>query len=168
MLAIAEPQERFLSCGYLIPDNMVTKLKVQVKKFMASKTRDDLHYKFINWKRKENELIAFTTYAYQDIALPKQYDIVFQKNNPDNYIETTLIITQVVMNGWAAIDSIEHGYKHIVIMEFPNSIPTIFGYPRKRNVLNLFSKSKDNFPLCFCNKKDFENIKEGLLNTTRK
>lgn len=78
------PSERYLLCKYSLSDKMLESVKEDVKSFMANRQKDDLHYQFINWQKKNNEIVALTMYAFGDIVLPKQYDIVFQIDNVDN------------------------------------------------------------------------------------
>jgi hypothetical protein len=126
---------------------------------MADRKKDDLYYAFIEWKKKATEIIALTMHAYADILLPKRFDIAFQIDNPDNYITGSFVINQAIINGWTSVHQIDHGHKHIVVIEFAETIPKIF------NLLPSFDGTFDgNKPeLGLCNQVDFEFIKESFI-----
>ena len=151
----ADPAHRYLLCNYYFSATMTEKIKADVKRFMAERKKDDLYYAFINWKKKANEIIALTMYAYADFLLPKQIDIAFQIDNPENYAAEPFVITQAIFNGNISLRDISHGHKHIVVIEFPETIPKIF------SLLPLFDgKFEKNAPqLGLCNQVDFESIK---------
>ena len=155
----ASPTDRYLLCNYFFPDAMIKKLKADVKSFMADRKKDDLYYEFIDWKKKTNELMVLTMYAYADISLPKQFDIAFQIDTPDNFDDTIFVINKAIINGWTSVNQIDHGHKHILIIEFPDTVPSIF------KLLPAFSDSATNgnmIQLGLCSKTDFKAIKENL------
>ena len=106
---------------------------------MVGKLQPDLYLMFLDKLICCEKKIIFyqhngvTMYAYADIFLPKQFDIAFQIDKPDNYSDTTFVINQAITNGWTSVNQIDHGHKHIVMIEFPNSVPGIF------NLLPAFS-----------------------------
>ncbi|TKK64106.1 hypothetical protein FC093_23320 [Ilyomonas limi] len=129
---------------------------------MADRKKDNLYFEFINWQKQTNEIVVLTMYAYADILLPKYFDTIFQIDNPENFIETKFVIKQAVINGWTSVGEISHGHKHILVVEFPNSIPDIL------NLLSEFSYKKtikNEIHLGFCNKIDFDAIKTNLHQT---
>ena len=138
---------------------MLDRVKEDVKSFMANRQKDDLHYQFINWQKKSNEIVVLTMYAFGDVELPKQYDIVFQIDDVDNYIDINYTIRLAIFDGWHSVSEIGYGHKHILILEFESSIPHIF------NLLSDFDDKKpdkNNKEIGFCSRTDFESIKEKL------
>jgi len=138
---------------------MLDRVKNDVKSFMASRQKDDLYYQFIDWQKKSNEIAVLTTYAFADIPLPKQFDTIFQIDNPDNYTDINYTVTQAVINGWTSIPEMGHGHEHILVLEFKVSVPDIF------DLLSDLDETKPymiNKELGFCSKADFEFIKKKL------
>jgi hypothetical protein len=154
----SDPAHRYLLCNYYFSKSNIEKIKADVRRFMIDRNKDNLYYAFIEWKKKPNEIIVLTMYAYADMLLPKQYDILFQIDNPDNYIIGSFVINQAIFNGLSPVSQIDHGHKHIVVIEFPEKIPEIF------NLLPAFEeKFESNTPeLGFCSQVNFESIKKLL------
>ena len=146
----------YLLCSWTFSDNAMKQVKTDVKRFMASKEKDDLYYNFINWKKKDREIAVLTMYAYTDMLVPKHFNIIFQLDNPAIFIETDFFIRQVVINGWTATNRISKGHKHIAIVEFSNSIPSIFAL---LSDIKDYSSDKKHIQLAFCDKEHFESIK---------
>ena len=150
------PSARYLLCSHSVSDKMLDKVKDQVKTFMVSKQKDELYSKFINWQKKNNEIAVLTLYAFADIPLPKQFDIVFQIDNPQNYTEINYSVTQGIFNGYISINELSQGHKHILILEFKDAVPDIF------KILSDFDETKpytNHKELGFCTKADFEFIR---------
>lgn len=147
---------------YRFSDKTIETIKADVKRFMSDREKDDNYFKFINWRKKDNEFAVLTMYAYEDIQLPKKFDILFQIDRPNNFIHQDFAITQAVFNGWTPLSQISKGHKHICIVEFYNDIPDIV------NSIPFFGKKetlKNGFQLGFCDRNDFESIKTNLLQT---
>ena len=64
-------------------------------------------------------------YAYADLKIPKQFDCIFELENPLNFITTKFILIQLILEGWYPLDSMEHGCKHLCIFEFEEQMPAI-------------------------------------------
>lgn len=152
----ADPAHRYLLCIYYFPEHMINRIKADVKQFMANRKKDDLYHAFMEWKKKDNELVVLTRYAYADILLPKQFDIAFQIDNPNNNATGSFVITQAIINGWTSVSQIDHGHKHIVVIEFPGTIPKIF------SLLHPFDETmpRNKPEIGLCIQADFKFIKE--------
>jgi hypothetical protein len=114
----------------------------------------------------ENEIAVYTLYAYGDIPIPKKFEIIFEYENPDNFIETDFSVTHVLLSigGFHLIEEIGHGHKHVCILKFENEIPKIFN-----EIKDISKHFKDQYfknakMLCMCQKVDFEAIKYYLKN----
>ncbi|RYX85349.1 hypothetical protein EON73_02945 [bacterium] len=148
--------DQYLLCSYCIPDNLLETIKVDIKRFMSDREKDDNYYKFIDWQKKENELVVLTMYVYEDMKLPKTFDTIFQIGNPDNFVQINFSLTQAVINGWTPIDHISRGHKHICVIEFSKEIPDIF------NLIPLFNKqetSQKTNQIGFCDSNTFESAR---------
>ena len=146
----------YLFCACSFSDKWVKKIKADLKVFMANREKDALYYDFINWKRTPNEIVVWTMHAYEDISLPKHFNVVFQLDNTDNFVEEEYVIKKVIVNDWMATSQISRGHKHIAILEFSNSVPGIFNLlPSADNYIS----SKETVNLGLCDKEHFESIK---------
>ena len=157
--AQTHPSDRYLLCSHSLSDKTLERVKDDVKSFLINRQRDDLFHQFMNWQKKRNEIAVLTMYAFADILLPKQFDIVFQIDNLSNYVNINYTIRQAIINGWTSTAEIGYGHKHVLILKFENSVPDIF------NLLSDFNEAqqyKTNKELGFCAKSDFELIKEKL------
>jgi len=135
---------------------MFDKIKADVKSFMSDREKDEDYYNFIKWQKKQNELVVLTMYSYEDIKLPKTFDIVFQVDRPTNFIQCKFMITQAIFNGLTLLNQINKGHKHICIIKFDKEIPDIF------NLLPFFDSKEtlsNTVQLGFCDKDNFEYIK---------
>ena len=149
--------DRYLLCNYYFSDNVIDRVKDDVKAFMADREKDDKYFEFINWQKNNNEIVVLTMYAYDDILLPKKYDIVFQIDKPTNFVHTDLTITQAVLNGWTSVNQISRGHKHICVIQFNKTTDSIF------SLLTHFDPKQpanNNIQLGFCDESDFEEIKK--------
>jgi hypothetical protein len=153
--------ERYMLCNYSFSDKMIDRVKADVISFMAEREKDDKYFEFIDWKKTATEILVLTMYAYDDILLPKMYDTVFQIDKPSNFANLDFTITQAVFNGWAGVNQISKGHKHICVIQFDKAVHSIF------NLLTYFDPKRtahDNIQLGFCDKNDFEEIKTKLGN----
>lgn len=154
-----EPQERYLFTDEIWSDESI--FFWQNRCIERCKNRDDKgeeYEKYINWKRKSNEVALFTMYAYADFKIPKQFDCIFDLRNPSNFISTQMTLTQSIWEAWFPMDLIDHGHKHLCIFEFEEEIPAILD---KLHILksNFSNVPKETSRLGICQMKDFEEIK---------
>lgn len=151
--------ERYLLCNYVFSDKMINRVKAEVETFMAKREKDETYFEFINWKKTETEIVVLAMYAYDDILLPKKYNTVFQIGKPGNFVNPDFTITQAILNGWASVNQMSKGHKHICVIQMENAADSIF------NLLTYFDPKKTghgNIQLGFCDKNDFEEIKNRL------
>jgi len=152
------PSSRYLLCDSVFSDKTLATVKSDVRRFMRDREKDATYHRFISWTRQQNEIVILSLYAYADIPLPKQYDIIFQIGRPENHMPIEYTITQAIINGWTSVDQLDHGHKHITVVQFPTGIPSIF------EILPAFSKeqvTKKGTQLGFCTKADFEFIRNN-------
>ncbi len=127
------------------------------------KERKQRHiFKYLDWKKSENEIALFTMYAYADLKIPKEFSCIFDLKNPARMWTCKMTLTQSIWEGWYPIDYIEHGHKHLAIFKFEDKIPEI--------ILELYEvKNKDiNLPESYrtigiCQIKDYQKIKKYLI-----
>jgi hypothetical protein len=159
-----KPHERYLFTEEIFSDNVLSQLQRDCISFADVKKdieKGPSYFRFINWKRKDNEIALFTLYAYADLQIPKHFDCIFDLDNPDRFEVTDLILKQSIINGWFPIDSIMHGHKHVCIFEFKNELPNLFRELYVRTQISSRAP-KDYFRLGICRQKDFREIKKDL------
>lgn len=152
-----DASSRYLLCDYSFSDKGIRILKNQVKRFMESRTKDEIYHQFMEWEKKESEIVLYTQYAYANIKLPAQFDIIFEIGNPANFQEINCTISMIIFDGNLPFDEIGQGHNHVVIAEFPESIPSLFPplYVFEGN--NKHNRLK--YQLGLCKQEDFEAIK---------
>ncbi|OQP50880.1 hypothetical protein A4H97_03380 [Niastella yeongjuensis] len=121
-----KPLERYLYVDSRWSEAAIEIWQKECIKRLATREKDSYYDKFINWKSRENEIAVFTLYAYADFPIPKRFDCIFQIGNPEIYINTEFQLTQSVWEGWFPIGNIDHGHKHLVVLEFVDKVPDIF------------------------------------------
>jgi hypothetical protein len=151
---------RWFRCQNFLPEDVMRRVKEDVKVFMADRNKDDLYNELIDWRQRPNEIVVLTMYAYADIELPKRFDTVFEIENPDNFEEVSVQIRYAIFNGYAPVDLISHGHKHILVLEFIDSVPAIFNLLQPFNDKTRMSASEGQLGLC--SKSDFQAIKNTL------
>lgn len=132
-----EPSERFLQAIMQFPDNTVKKWKGETIRRLEGKEKGTHYDTFINWERKQTEVAVFTTYAYADLSIPMSFDCIFRYDRPEIFTRAPFVITQSILEAWYPTDDIGHGHKHLCILAFEKSIPTIIEVLHKET--NFFS-----------------------------
>lgn len=145
---------------YLYANSIISHADIKMMKdrLFEKIIHQEAHDTFLSWQPNAAEMLVLTLYAYADLALPKAFEVIFELAKPDSFIEIDFEITQVVMNGWVVIDTIEHGHKHVVVLKFQGKIPEFM------QKLPYFDKYQDQFDkaLGFCSKADFPEIVEAI------
>jgi hypothetical protein len=158
-----KPQERYLFAEELFSDESVAIWQGECVSRVSTRKMDKGQYfeKFVNWKRKDNEITLFTLYAYADFSIPKRFNCIFDLDNPARFETTDLILTQSIYEGWFPTDSIEHGHKHTCIFELSDTIPDMI---KELHIATgkFSSVPKRTFRLGICQENDFEEIKRRI------
>ncbi len=157
-----EPEGKYLIANRIISDSFIQILKKEA--FLRLKSQEfengKSYEKYINWNRLDNEIALFTLYAYADFKIPKEFDCIFEIENPNNVVVEIFKLTQVIYEGKYPTDTIEHGHKHICIFEFENTVPEIIHQLYIAN-LNSVNPPRNSIKLGICQSADFELIKKG-------
>lgn len=155
-----ESKEKYLFADELWSDETIAIWQNEcVKRYKNRDDKGEEYERYINWKRKDNEVALFTWYAYADIQLPKQFDCIFEIKNPSNFIVTKFTLVQAIWEAWFPLASIAHGHKHLCIFEFEDEIPQLL---KKLPVAkNMFSSiPKGALTVGICRMEDYEEIKQ--------
>lgn len=154
------PDERYLfSDAYLSGKVIAIWQSECIKRWKLPK--DQFYNQYINWVRQENEIAVFTLYAYADFSIPKTFNIIFELNNPKNFLQINYELVQSIHEAWAPMNNVGHGHKHLCIFRFDKEVP---------GILNMLHKEESKFStvpkgqrsLGFCNAVDFEAITERI------
>lgn len=150
--------ERFLYADEYFSDKAIKIWKAESIKRCKDKVTGIPYEKYINWTQDENEIAVFTMYAYADFKIPKRFDIIFQLDNPDDFIEINYELIQSIHEAWLPLETVDHGHKHLCILKFESAVPDILRILHKgEEKFSTVPKEQPN--LGFCNSKDFEQIK---------
>jgi hypothetical protein len=155
-----QPSERYLFAEQYFSDKAISIWKAECIKRFKDKAKEETYEQYVNWIRKDNEIAVFTLYAHADFKIPKKFDIVFQVDNPANYIKEEYELTQSIFEAWCPMDNVNHGHKHLCVFKFKNNIPAIFEilHQEDQRFPTITNRSKT---LGFCHSNDFEEIKQG-------
>ncbi|HHB52095.1 MAG TPA: hypothetical protein ENK75_03495 [Saprospiraceae bacterium] len=158
-----KPAQRFLFSDEILSEQAIIELKNEVIRRFEKREKDNHYDKFINWSKKENEVLIFTLYAYADFDAPKTFDCLFDLNNPNDYIKVNCKMTQSLYEGFYPTGMIDDGHKHMCVFEFENGIPEIV---KKLHIAKglKYDVPKNSFQLGICNTADFDAIKEYRQN----
>lgn len=153
--------QRYLFGDVYFSDNGLAIWKNEVIKRHALRQKDWVYERYINWQKTDNEIAIFTWYAYAEFALPKKFDIIFQTDKPENFINVNYELVQSLYEGWIPLDRIEDGHKHVCILRFENTIPDILYSLHRVEKINP-NHPIDQTMLGFCNSADFTAIKQRI------
>ena len=155
------PSERFLLAEEYFSDKAISIWQSECIKRCRDKQKEEAYDRFVNWRRRENEVAVFTLYAYADFEIPKKFDILFNLSNPNEFLRVDYQLTQAVFEAWFPMDNINCGHKHLCIFSFEETLPDILSTMHK--IDGLFSTAQnDQKKLGFCHSKDFEEIKARI------
>lgn len=161
-----EPEGKYLSTNRVISDSVIEIIKnICITRYDPENKKlgnAEAHNRFINWHRKDNEIALYTSYAYADFQVPKEFNCIFEQENPNNFVITNFKLTQSILEAICPMDSIEDGFRHVVILEFEEAIPKIMEllYVAEEGSVN---PPRESTILGICQSADFEAIKTRIL-----
>ena len=107
-----------------MPDNAIKRLKDK-----ATVGDAPSFLNFISWKKSPNDIVLVTLYAYADLPIPKNFNCIFNYNNPEIFVRAEFTISHAIlfMTGvFAPFETIGNGHKHICVLTFKDHIPDVF------------------------------------------
>jgi hypothetical protein len=156
-----EPCYRYLIATGLVKNQTIEKA---CRSEQAFKTLGDSYINsveiFLNRSKSANEIAVFTSYAYADFLVPRTYEIVFDYDNVDNFVETSFILQyslNYAISFFFLNQAIDDGHRHICILIFENEIPSLL-----KMLKCAEDENADNKRIGFCQKIDFEAIRENI------
>lgn len=153
--------EQYLFSDTYLSDKAIELSKNAIIKRFADRDKNKFYQKYVDWKRQENEIIVFTLYAYGDLKLNKEFDCIFNYDNPDEFVFKKFTITQSIYEGWIPTETIDNGHKHLLVFSFENEIPKILFKLHKEETFGD-TRPKTYTKLGFCQQIDFKAIADNL------
>lgn len=151
--------ERFLFADEYFSDNAVTIWQNECIKRCTDKPKGESYYKYINWKREENQIAIFTLYAYADFEIPKKFDCIFRLDSPKDFIEIEYELSQSIHEAWFPLDTVDHGHKHLCIFTFKDKVPDMI-YLLHKGENKFYTSIPNPILLGFCQMTDLKYIME--------
>lgn len=72
-----------------------------------------------------DERVCFLTFAYDDIPLGFQYEVIYSRNNPSRAQKAKSIVKLVTQQFSKPFDGIPRGWKTITLLSFPEGLPSL-------------------------------------------
>lgn len=155
-----ETSYRYLIATGLVSDKLIENASRKGFDFIKDGSYVDKVEAFLKRPKSKNDIAVFTTYAYADIAIPRTFDVIFDYNNVDNYVESRFTVVysfNYAITFFYLFEWIDHGHRHICVLEFENEIPSILN-----SLPNIQVDTSGQIRICFCQKQDFEAIRNNL------
>lgn len=157
----AKPMNRYLFATEYLSDRAVAIWQKECIKRCTDKPKWQAYDNYVNWTRKDNEIAIFTLYAYADFDIPKKFNLIFQLDKPDIFVNEEFELIQCIHEAWLPVNAIGDGHKHLCIFRFNNALPPILNLLHQSNEKSSTSPA-GQIKLGFCNSKDFEEIKRRI------
>lgn len=155
------PSERYLAADQILTEQAIRRTKEHVIRTFVDREKDGYYTNFIDWDKRENQIVLFTLYAYADLEIPKSFDCIFDLNNPNKFTNCKLRLVQTITEGTFPSGIIDHGYKHISVFEFEKGIPKLITSLHNSELLENRSVGV-SLQLGICNSVDFGSIKLSI------
>ena len=151
---------RYLFAGEYFSDKAIGLWKDETRLRCKDKPQGKIFHDYIQWERQDHEIAVFTMYAYADLAIPKEFDIIFEINQRENFVKTKYCLTKCLWEAWYPTDFLGLGHKHLCIFSFEQSIPSILYLLHKNDGMRTTAPT-GQVELGFCTSEDFREIKKG-------
>ena len=89
-----------------------TRLK---KKGLLTPHLEELFQKF-NSRDRSLDCAVFSIHAYANIPLGREYNLIWNRNNPENSIQLRCRLEHILFNAWYPVAEIQHGHKHVLFL----------------------------------------------------
>lgn len=154
--------ERFLQTESRLSKETINIWQQHCKLRCVSREKTPAYYRYLEWKPNNNEIALFTSYAYADLEIPKDFSCIFDYRNPHRFTNVKMTLIQSILEAWFPIEYIDHGHKHLAIFRFEHEIPAILQelHEEKEQFLNI---PKNSLCLGICQIEDYETIKKDLM-----
>ncbi len=116
---------RHLRFTHLLSDATLALLKEQVYRTLRDQEKDILFEQFMKWQRKDNEIMLHADYSSIGFDLPVNFDSITQVALSNNRTDVKVVIPYSILNGWATINKIAMGHKHVCLLQFDDEVPPI-------------------------------------------
>ncbi|WP_338391887.1 hypothetical protein [Fulvitalea axinellae] len=159
-----KPYDRYLYIYQIFSDELIEEVKRECLNFNSRKNleKDDAFFRFTKWGRQNNEVALFTIHAYASFQIPKDFDCIFDIDNPENVEYTECILSQSIYECLHPINKIEGGHKHLCLFKFKKEVPGIIHklHVKKEKISH---DPQDMVRLGICSREDYNDIKDRIL-----
>lgn len=97
--------------------------------------------------------VVFVGFAFADLALTKQFDIVFPKDKPQDGVRCVSRITSVTQEMGRPFPEMPHGWKTICAIHFPDGVPSLV---KQLPVVDDWYQNKNW--VCICDEHTWEHL----------
>ena len=103
-------------------------VNTSVKDYKSRSTNeeyDDAIHDFNHRKNYTNQLVVLTDIAMEDWDMPIDFDYVFDFEKPSEKIDIKILVQHIILERGLPVDYIERGFRHMLLLEFPNGFPEL-------------------------------------------
>ena len=109
-------------------DELQSIVKISVQDFKKRSTTDEYDEAIADFhsrKNYNNQLVVLTDVAELDWDMPIDFDVIFDVEDPDNIVETSILVQHIVEERGLPVFFIERGFRHMLLLEFVDEIPDL-------------------------------------------
>lgn len=121
-------------------------LKGQVLRFMRDQPDEPLVEPFLAYKPGKYEVFLYADYSPSEFSLPLDFDTLVWK---DEVLDVHVHIPFAVIDGWAPVQMVSKGHKHVCLLQFDSDIPEVV-----RNLREVNSNKSADAVLILAKKAD--------------
>ncbi|NOT59553.1 MAG: hypothetical protein HOP19_04930 [Acidobacteria bacterium] len=103
-----------------------------------------------------NTVVMFVSFAYADLSIGHQFEVVYPKSRPAEGFECKSRIVSVTQQFSIPLEAVPHGWKTICVIEFPDGIPALIS---NHEVVNAWYENQSW--VCLSSKATWQAIKIG-------
>jgi len=103
-------------------------VNISVKDYKSRSTNDEYDeaiHDFVHRENYSNQLVVLTDIAQEDWDMPIDFEVVFDPENPSEKIDTQVLVQHIILERGLPVDYVERGFRHMLLLEFPNGIPQL-------------------------------------------
>ena len=156
------PKSRYLFSDMRFGQMAVAIWKAESARLCQGRPKGKAYETYQNWNPQPNEIAVFTLYAYADLQIPMQFDMIFDLDNPNNFHQEPFELTQSIFEAWWPAKAIEAGCKHICVFRFADKPPQILSLLYELNG-KVPDDAQRQTRLGFCQSQDFPEIAQEIL-----
>lgn len=100
--------------------------------------------------------VLFVGFAYADLPLTKQFEVVFPRNKPQEGVRCGCRIIATTQQFGKPFPEVPHGWKTVCVLQFSGDVPEMV---QRLPVVDSWYQNKDW--VCLCDEATWECLKNG-------